>query len=219
MTTSGTNTFAPEIAELIDEAFERCGVEPAALTARHLRSARMSLNLLFVEWATKGIHLWAVEQQTTTLTASDPTYNTPTNLITVLEMVVRRSGIDTPVWPMSRDVYLAIPDKTSEGLPSQYWLDRDATQPVITLWDVPENSTDSIVYFYMRRAQDAGSSSKTPDTPYHAYEALTAGLAARLAVKYAADRIGPLRGDEARQFKLFDTEDRERAPTRMRVRY
>lgn len=219
MTTSGTNTFAPEIAELVDEAFERCGVDPATLTGRHLRSARMSVNLLLVEWATKGIHLWAVEQQSTTLTASDATYSTVTNLITILDMVVRRSGVDTPVFPIARDQYLAIPDKTSEGLPTQYWLDRDATQPVITLWNVPENSTDTLIYFYLRRLQDAGSASKTPDIPYQWYEALTSGLAARLAVKYAPDRIGPLRGDAAMQYKLADTEDRERAPTRMKVRF
>lgn len=219
MATSGTYTFAPDAAELLDEAFERVGVDPSQLTARHLRSARRSLNLLFVEWANKGTHLWTVEQKTTDLIDGTATYNAETSIVCVLEMIVRRSGLDTPVEPMARDEYLAIPMKTEEGMPTRYWFDRDAATPAITLWPVPENSTDDLIYFYMRRIQDVGAASNTLDVPYRWYEALVSGLAAKLAEKYAPDRENFLRNKAGARYKEAFEEDRERTPTTFRVRF
>ena len=123
MPTSGTYAFSPEAAEFCDEAFERCGLDPAALTARHLRSARRSLEYLFIEWSNKGQHLWAIDQQTIaapTLVAGTATYDTPAGTVAVLEMVIRRDGSDTPINPMARDEYLAIPNKTEQGLPNRF---------------------------------------------------------------------------------------------------
>jgi hypothetical protein len=219
MATSNTYAFSPDTAEFVEEAFERCGLDPAALTARHARSARRSLDFLFSEWSNKGPHLWAVDQQTQILTAADASYNAPTGTIAILEMVIRRDGMDVPVSPMSRAEYLAIPDKTSQGMPSRFFFDRVATTPVIYLWNTPENSTDAIFYYRMRQFQDVGVASNTLDIPPRWQEALASGLAAKLAVKYAPDRIGPLTGAATARFKEATTEDRERMPTNTRVRY
>lgn len=220
MPTSGTYGYAPDIAELTDEAFERCGIDPATLTARHLRSARRSLNLLFSDWATRGIHLWAVDQQTQLLTQGDATYTVPVGTVGVLEMTVRRDGIDTPVWPMARDEYLAIPDKTTQGLPNRFWFERlGGASSIIHLWDVPENSTDSILYYRLRQLQDIVTAAENPDVPYFWNEALVAGLSAKLAEKYAPDREGNLIKKAEMRFKTANTEDRERTPTATRVKY
>lgn len=219
MTTSATSTREFEIAEAVDEAFERCGIDPATLTARHLRSARRSLDLLFTEWDNKGIHLWAVDSQTTDMIASTASYATPTNIIGVLEVVLRRSGLDTPVFPMSRDQYQNIPDKTMEGMPSNYWFDRDATTPTLYLWPVPDTATDDLVYYYMRRLQDAGGAAYTADVPYRWSEAVISGLAAKLSEKFAPDRENFLRNKAGARYKEADVEDRERAPTQFKVRY
>lgn len=219
MATSGTYAFSPEAQEFAEEAFERCGIDPASLTARHLRSARRSLDFLFSEWSNKGPHLWAVDRQTQLLTAGDAEYDCPEGTVAILEMAVRRDGIDTPVFPMARDEFLAIPDKTTRGLPNRYYLARERTTPTIALWDTPENSTDTLIYYRIRALQDVGAPSNTLDIPPRWNEAVAAGLAAKLAVKYAADRIGPLLGAARTQLDLAMQEDRQRSPTTMRVKY
>ncbi len=219
MASSGTYVWQPDVGEVIEESFERCGIDPATLTGRHMRSARRSFNYLFTEWANDGIHLWAVEQVTLALVASTATYNCGTGTIAVLEMVVRRDGVDTPVHPMGRDEYLAIPNKTSEGLPNRFYLNRDVATPTLTFWNVPENATDTIIYYRMRQLQDITTSTETPDAPVRWQEAIAAGLAAKLAEKYAPDREGPLRGKAAAQLKLAKQEDRQRRPTATRVQY
>jgi hypothetical protein len=219
MTTTGTYTFDPEVADFVEEAFERCGIDPASLTARHARSARLSLSFMFSEWGNKGPHLWAVDQQTQALTASTATYNAPAGTVAILEMVVRRDGVDTPVFPMMRDEYLAIPDKDTEGLPNRFFFDRKITTPAYTLWDVPENSTDTLIFYRMRQLEDVGGASNTLDVPPRWHEAIASGLAAKLSVKYAPDRIGPLKGEAKSRFEEAKQEDRERAPTTTRVKY
>ena len=216
MTTSGSYSWQPDVGEVISEAFDRCGVDPSTIVSRHLVSARRSLNYLFVQWANDGVHLWAVDQQSQLLTASAGSYSCPVGTIAILEMVVRRDGIDTPVFPMSRDEYLAIPDKTTEGLPNRFWFNRDATTPSYTLWDVPENSTDTVYYYRMRQLQDITASAETADVPYRWQEALAAGLAAKLAEKYAPDRENFLRNKAGARYAEAFTEDRERAPTTFR---
>lgn len=219
MTTSGSYTFAPDVAEVMDEAFERCGIDPATITGRHLRSARRSFNYMFADWANDGVHLWAVDEQTQLVTASDPTYDCPAGTVAILEMVVRRNGVDTPVFPMSRDEYANVPNKTSEGLPNRYWFNRDIATPTYTLWDVPENSTDQIRYYRMRQLQSITALGETPDAPYRWQEAIASGLAARLAVKYAPDKEQLLRGLASASLKLAKQEDRERVPTSTMVKY
>lgn len=221
MATSGTTTYAPEIAELIDEAYERIGIDPSTLTVRHLRSARMSLNLLFVEWANnpEGIHLWAVEAGTQALVAGTANYTLATDTVAILDAYIRRDGIDTPVLPITRDQYAALPDKTTEGLPTNYYLERRRDAPVLFLWDVPENATDVFHYYRVRRLQDVGVGSNTPDVPYRFYEALTAGLAKKLAEKFNPEREQAMSSKAKARAREAGQEDRERAPTTMRVQY
>jgi len=223
MPASGTFAVDFDVSDIVDECFERCGIDPASLTSRHHKSARRSLDLLFGEWANKGPHLWAIDQQTKTLTSSTAAFETPVGTIAVLEMVLRRSGVDTTISPMTRDEYLAIPNKTTEGFVSRYWLERTlgatAGMPTIRLWPTPENSTDQILYYRMRALQDVGASSNTPDIPPRWQEAVVAGLAKKLAVKFAPGRIGPLAGEAKARFDEAHSEDRERAPSTMRTRF
>jgi hypothetical protein len=216
---SGTYSWSPEVAEICDEAAERCGLDPATLTARHLRSARRSLDLLFSDWANRGPHLWAIDQQTIVPVVGTATYNCPAGTVAVLEVFVRRDGIDTPVFPMTRDEYAAIPDKTTQGLANRFWLNRDVATPTLTFWDVPENTTDRLIYYRMRQLQDIGAGSNTPDIPYRWQEAIAAGLAAKLAEKYAPEREQGLLAKALAKYQEAYTEDRERSPTTTRVKY
>lgn len=216
MASSGTYAWAPDIQDFIDEAFERAGVDPAKLVARHLRSARMSLNLMFSDWATKDVHNWAVDEQTQTLTDGDASYTPATGTMVMLQMVIRRDGVDTPVRQIDRDAYHAIPNKTQEGLPTQLFFDRKAD--TYYLWNTPENSTDVLRYWRMRRVQDVTAGTETPDVPHYWWEALASGLAAKLALKYAPDRLATLKDEAKEAFDAAKLADRQRTNTGFSMR-
>jgi len=209
MATSGTFALAYDIAEFVEESFERCGIPAEKLTARHAVSARRSVNLLFSEWATLRIKLFAVDEQSQLLTDGDPTYTAATGTLAILHAVVRRSGVDTPVRAISREAYHMIPSKTTEGSVTQLFFDR--ATGIYTLWNVPENSTDTLYYWRLRRLQSVTAAQETPDVPFEWYEALTAGLAAKLALKWAADRFDKLDGLASRAFARADKSQVETA--------
>src|SRR3990167_4265888 len=213
MSTSGTSSFAPTVDDFVAESFERTGIDPAELTVRHLRSARRSLNLMFSEWPAKGVKLWAVDQVTLDMIDGTATYDTATGTICILDAVLRRSSVDTPMFPMSRSEYAVIPSKTTEGLPSRFYLDRAITTPTITVWPVPENSTDDMLYWRVRRIEDVGNPSNTLDVASRWFEPVASGLAAKLAVKFAPDRLDRLKALAGEAFVNAYREDRERTDT------
>ena len=216
MATSGTYSWNPDIAEFSDEAWERCGIDPVTLVSKHIRSARMSLNLLFSGWAARGNHNYAVDEQTQTLTDSAPDYTAATGTLAILGGVIRRSGIDTPVRAISLEVYQQIPDKTIEGLPTVVFFDRKAL--TYYLWSEPENSTDVFRYWRLRRTQDVTAATETADVDYLWFEALASGLAAKLALKFAPTRVGKLEAAAEKAFVEAQLADRERTGTTFSMR-
>ena len=111
----------------IEEAFERCGLE--VRTGYDLKTARRSMNLMLAEWANRGLNQWTIEQRTQTVTADDVDYSLGTDVIDILSAVVRRSGTDFSLSRISRDSYLSIPNKTTTGRPTQFFLDRQKQKP------------------------------------------------------------------------------------------
>ena len=216
MASSGTYAYAPDNADLITEAFERCLVDPATLGSRHFKSAMTSINLLFSYWATKGVLLFAVDEQTQTVTDGLASYTAASGTLQILHGVIRRSGVDTPVHNMTREQYHAIPDKTAEGLPTQVWLDRRTG--TYYLHHVPENSTDVFRYYRLRRLQDAGAGQDTPDLPYRWFEAMVSGLAEFLSLKFAPARHDTLKGLAADRLNDALGSDYERGDTSFGVR-
>jgi hypothetical protein len=174
MATSGSRDFELDVGELIEEAFERCGLQ--VRTGYDAKTARRSLNLMFAEWANRGLNLWTVKQATITLTAGQGQETLNADVVDMLEMVLRRDGTDYEIDRLSRGEYLTLPDKTTQGRPSQFYFDRQI-QPVINMWPVPENSTDQIVYYYVIRIEDADTLVNTTDMPFRFYPCMVAGLA------------------------------------------
>jgi hypothetical protein len=212
MTTSGTRTFNLDVGELIEEAFERCGLE--VRTGYDARTARRSLNLMLAEWANRGLNLWTVSQATITVTQGVATYTVSADHADILEVVLRRSGTDYEVERISRSEYFLLPNKTTQGRPSQFYYDRKIS-PVINLWQVPENSTDQIVYYYVRRIEDAGTLQNTTDMPWRFYPCMVAGLAYYLAMKRAPDRMGMLKAVYDEEFTRAAEEDEDRVPLKL----
>ena len=208
MATSSSTNFELDVAEYIEEAFERCGLE--AKTGYDLQTARRSMNIMLAEWANRGLNQWTIEQRTQALTASDSEYSLGTDLIDILSLVVRRSGTDFTMTRISRDSFLNLPNKTSTGRPTQYFLDRQIT-PNLKLFPTPENSTDVIVYDALTRIQDADAQVNTMEIPFRFFPCLTAGLAYYIALKRAPDRIQLLKTVYEEEFERAMAEDRDRS--------
>jgi hypothetical protein len=128
MTTSGSRDFNLDVAEAIEEAYERIGLEMR--TGYDAKTARRSMNLMFAEWANRGLNLWTVTEDTLTVTQGVSEYTLGTDVVDILDMALRRDGVDLEMERISRSDYLDFPNKTDQGRPSQFYFDRQIA-PVI----------------------------------------------------------------------------------------
>jgi|TARA_E500000178_G_C16729079_1_gene620700 hypothetical protein len=216
MATSGSRDFDLDVAEIIEEAYERCGIE--IRTGYDARSARRSLNLMFADWANRGVNLWTVQQGTLTLTSGTATYNSSNGLASpmadILEVALRRSGTDFEIDRLSRGEYLNIPTKTTQGRPSQFYFNRQVS-PEVTLWPTPENSTDQLVYYYITRIQDADALVNTTDAPFRFLPCMVAGLAYYLSLKKRPELTQLLKVVYEEEFQRAADEDEDRVSLKL----
>ena len=216
MATSGSVNFELDVADYIEEAFERCGLE--VRTGYDLKSAKRSLNLMLAEWANRGLNQWTITQRTQAMTEDTGTYSLSADVIDILSVVVRRSSTDFALSRISRDAYLSIPTKTTSGRPNQFFLDRQIT-PVLKVWPVPENSTDVIHYDALIRMDDADTFVNTLDVPFRLYPCLAAGLAYYISIKRAPNRAQLLKAMYEEEFERAMVEDRDRASFKVVPQY
>ena len=211
MATSGSTDFELDVNDYIEEAFERCGLE--IRTGYDVRTARRSLNLMFADWANRGLNRWTIDQSTLSLTSGTAVYTLPTDTVDILSAVIRTgtgtSQSDTQITRISRDVYINIPSKNTQAQPSQWYVDRQIT-PQIKIWPTPDTSY-TLVYDRLTRIEDADSSINTLDVPFRFYPCLAAGLAYYLAMKKAPDRIQILKAVYEEEFNRAAYEDVDRA--------
>tara|TARA_E500000318_G_scaffold110107_1_gene124708 strand:+ start:1654 stop:2319 length:666 start_codon:yes stop_codon:yes gene_type:complete len=212
MTVSGSRDFNLDVGEVIEEAYERCGIE--VRTGYDARTARRSLNLMFADWANRGINMWTVKSETVTLTQGTSAITLAADVVDVLEIVLRRDGTDFEITRISRGEYVTLPDKTTQGRPSQFYFDRQIT-PILNLWATPENSTDQLVYHYVRRIDDADTLVNTTDMPFRFYPCMVAGLAYYIAMKRTPDRIQMLKTVYEEEFQRASDEDEDRVPLKL----
>jgi hypothetical protein len=235
--TTSTTAFNPTLNELMEEAFERCGVEMR--TGYHFRTARRSLNLLITEWANRGINLWTIEQGQIPLVQGQYVYDLPNDTVDLLEHVIRTSPgqvsnqTDINISRISVSTYSTIPNKLTQGRPIQVWINRRSGQttdavgatpayPQINIWPSPDQGTLASPYYYfvywrLRRIVDAGTGVNVEDIPFRFQNALIAGLACKLALKLpevSIDRMNILKAEYAEAWEMAAGEDREKAPDR-----
>jgi len=179
-------------------------------TGYDLKTAKRSLNLLFADWANRGLNQWTIQQVTTTLTQGVSDITVGADTIDILSIVVRRDNTDYGIQRLSRDDYINIPNKTQQSRSSQWFLDR-LISPILKLWPVPDNSTDQIIYNRLVRLDDADSATNTLQIPFRFYPALAAGLAYYIAIKKAPDRIQLLKALYEEEMQRAMDEDRDRA--------
>ena len=208
MATSGSRDFEPDVAEYIEEAFERCVLE--FRTGYDGVTARRSLNLLFADWANRGLNQWTITNSTTTLTEADEYIDLTATTIDVLDVVIRRTEgsttTDISMAQVSRSEYWNIPNKATKARPTQWFLDKQIT-PRLYIWPASENSTDQLIINRLSRIEDADASVNTVDMPFRFYPCLAAGLAYYIGLKRAPDRVPMLKGIYEEEFQRAADQD------------
>jgi hypothetical protein len=221
MATSGTTAFNLDLSEIVEEAFERCGAE--LRTGYDLRTARRSLNLLFAEWANRGVNMWTIDQGSITLVPGTETYDLPSDTVDLMEHVIRTGSgnastqADLNITRISVSTYATIPNKLTQARPIQVYIDRVSPIPNITVWPVPDSSqTYTFVYWRLRRIEDAGNGVNTMDVPFRFLPCMIAGLAAYLSLKVPGglERNQMLQAQYDAAWDLAAGEDREKAAVR-----
>ena len=195
MATSGTKTFQLTIADTIEEAYELAGLE--LRTGYDAETARRSLNIMFADWANRGVNLWTIEQVTTSLTAGTNSYTLNSYDIDIVSAVIRQvdnsTTTDLQLTRIGRTEYLNIPDKSSTGRPTQFFLDRQTT-PVVKLWPTPDSvATYSLIANTIQRIDDVTASAQDPEVPSRFIPCMASGLAYYIALKKNPERVGLLK--------------------------
>lgn len=222
MTTSGTYTFGDtEQIDVITEAYERVGRTAGTLSSNDIDSARRSINYMFSDWANNGPNLWAVDLQSITLLPGVLYYDLEPRTVSILQVYTRTTsgGINTDlmIQAISRAEYDAIPNKAQLGQrPFQYYFQRTIT-PRLYIWQAPQDAGVTLFYHRMKVQEDAGVFTNSLDAPNRWMEAIAAGLAAKLAVKFAPDRLQFLQDLADGAYNRAAAEDRERVPLRITI--
>ena len=217
MATSNSTNFEPNVTEFIEEAYERCGLE--LRTGYDLKTAIRSVNLMLAEWANRGLNQWTIEQDTQTVTQGTAEYTLNSNVIDILDVVVRRTvnnvQTDISISRVGRSAYLNIPNKETQARPSQYFLDKTIA-PVLKVWPTPENSTDILVFNKIIRMDDADAATNTMDMPFRFYPCFAAGLAYYIAIKRAPEKAQLLKQIYEEEFDRAMSTDEDKASFRIR---
>ena len=288
MAVSGSKNFELDVADYVEEAFERCGLE--VRTGYDLKSAKRSLNLMLAEWANRGLNQWTITEtsivtatgvteypaglllmtvasdagfvvsetltgaisgataiitnipsssvsdlEANTLSVTIPVgtfvsgetltggtsgtsstlsaaldFSNAASTIDVLSAVITKDSTDLSIDSVSREAFINIPNKTSSGRITQYFLDRQLT-PVLKVWPAPNNDTDIIKFNRLTRMDDADIYTNSLDLPFRFYPCLAAGLAYYIAMKRAPNRLQMLKSVYEEEFDRAATEDRDRA--------
>ena len=208
-TTSGTATFEKgfSIADIVEEAYERIGIQ--GVSGYQLKGARRSLNILFQEWANRGLHYWEIANNNITLVNGQSVYTmfrstadgtsdatAVYGVEDVLEASYRNSdNIDFPLTKINRSEYQSFSNKSETGVPTQYFVQRFIDKVTITLYLTPGTSEagNKINYYYAKRIQDAGDYTNDADVPYRFVPCMVTGLAYYLAIKFAPERVQVLK--------------------------
>ena len=217
MALSGSTNFEPNITEFIEEAYERCGLE--LRTGYDLKSGIRSANLMLAEWANRGLNQWTIEQATQTVTEGTSSYSLNSNIIDVLDVVLRRTvndvQTDIRMNRISRSEYINIPNKNTKARPSQFFLDKLST-PSLKIWPAPENSTDILVFNKLVRMDDADAATNTMDMPFRFFPCFVAGLAYYISQKKAPQLTPQLKSLYEEEFRRAADQDEDRASFRVR---
>jgi hypothetical protein len=221
MATSGSKDFELDVADYVEEAFERCCIE--LRTGYDLKSSTRSLNLMLAEWANRGLNQWSIKEKTVDMVKDTKTYNidstNATAPIDVLDVFIRETvgqdATDIPMTRLSRAEYAHITTKSTTGKPNQFFINKQLT-PTISVWPAPDKSSTYTIHMnVLTRMDDADAGANTLDLPFRFYPCLAAGLAYYLSLKRAPERTQMLKALYEEEFARALAQDEDRASFRV----
>ena len=219
MATSGTYAFNLDLSDILEEAYERAGLE--LRSGYDYRTARRSLDLMFLEWQNKGLNLWSVQEGSQTLTAGTGRYVLTGDQLDVIEASLRTDDgdadkqTDLTMSRISVSQYSHLTNKLTQGRPIQFWIEKDPGAIALNVWPVPDDAvTYKINYYYIQRVEDTGSpASNNVDIPARFMPCMAAGLAYYISVKRpeASERAPLLKQVYDEQWDLAADADRDKS--------
>jgi len=222
MATSGTNTFNLDIGDILEEAYDLCGLE--LRTGYDYRGAKRALNLVFLEWQNKGLNLWTVAQGSDTLISGTNTYSLDASAMDVIDAFIRTNAgdatkqFDQRLNRISRTEYNHQATKLTQSKPTQFFIDKNTGTNNIVLWSTPDsNETYTLIYDYVKKIEDVGSvASNNADVPTRYLPCLTYALAHNIACKSpeAQVRVPMIKQRYDELWRDVSDADRERASVR-----
>ena len=221
MATSSSKDFELDVADYVEEAFERCGIE--LRTGYDLKTANRSLNLMLAEWANRGLNQWTIAEKTVAMVKDTKTYNidstNATAPIDVLDVFIRETvsneTTDLPMTRLSRAEYSNIATKSTTGKPNQFFINKQIT-PTINVWPTPDKSSTYTIHMnVLTRMDDADAATNTLDVPFRFYPCLAAGLAYYISLKRAPERTALLKSLYEEEFERAMSTDEDRASFRI----
>ena len=226
MVSTGTFGVNPNLAMYVDEAAERGGLDLQNITGQHIISIRRSMGFIFSMWANLGHRQWKFEQVTRTPAAiGENVFDLPLGTIEVQTVVLRRNGVDTEMYPISRSDYTILHDKNLTGRPDRYFVDRrrgdisGTNQVRMFYWLAAENTTDQIIADVWKQIEDPGVAINTPDIPFRFHDVFASELAARVAEKYKPEKYDKLAAIAEKKWKQAHDEDRDTGPLIISANY
>ena len=221
MATSNSKDFELDVADYVEEAFERCGLE--LRTGYDLKSARRSLNLMLAEWANRGLNQWTIAEKTVAMVKDTKTYNidstNATAPIDVLDVFIRETlgteTTDIPMSRLSRSEYSNISTKSTIGKPNQFFINKQIT-PTISVWPTPDKSSTYTVHMnVLTRMDDVDAGTDTLQLPFRFFPCLAAGLAYYISIKRAPERTNMLKAMYEDEFQRALSQDEDRTSFRI----
>ena len=221
MTVSGSTDFELDVADYVEEAYERCGLE--LRTAYDLRTARRSLNLLLAEWANRGLNQWTIQEKTIAMVEGTTSYTVDSSVSTaaidVLDAFVRQTvnseNSDIQMTRLSRSEYSAIPNKSTQGQPLQFFVDKQIS-PTISVYPTPDETSKYTIHLnVLTRMDDVDAATNTLQMPFRFYPCLAAGLAYYISIKKNPERTGLLKQIYEEEFQRALDADEDRASLRI----
>ena len=202
----------------MEEAFERAGSE--LKSGYDYRTARRSLDLMFLEWQNRGVNLWTVKEGTQSLTSGTARYTLDAKILDIVEAFIRTDAGDTSsqtdqsLTRISVKQFAHLTNKLDSAKPLQYWFERADSANSINLWPVPDSQeTYTLVYYYIERIADTGANAGTnPEVPSRYLPCLVAGLAYYLSLKKeeSKDRIQLLKQLYEDEWRIASDAHREK---------
>ena len=217
MATSGSKNFELDVADYVEEAFERCGIE--LRTGYDLKSANRSLNLMLAEWANRGLNQWTITEKTVDMVKDTKTYNVDstngTAPIDVLDVFIRETvsneTTDIPMSRLSRAEYAHITTKSTTGKPNQFFINKQLT-PTISVWPTPDKSSTYTIHMnVLTRMDDVDAATNTLEVPFRFYPCLAAGLAYYISMKKNPQMTAQLKAIYDEEFNRALSQDEDRA--------